>query len=330
MRSRAVTDVASVALAAVAALGMLAISASAQEEFPSKPVIFVAPGTIGGGSDTQARLAADAIDRSGIIDEPVAVINRGAGGSQEAYTFTKSKAGDPHYVLTATNQLVTYPMVGEAGYDWREFTPIVNLVFDPTVVVVQADAPYQTLEDLIEAAKAEPGQLTAGGGQIGTQDHMGFLTLSEATGIEARYVPFAGGGEILRNILGGQIDFAVGNPSDFLASVEGGKLRFLVTLDEERSPAPALADVPTLQELGYDATFVVWRGWIGPPDLSDEERDQVIELFRQVSEDENFKENYVLRFGMRPTFLAGDEFEAFIAEREPEYRALLQKAGVIQ
>src|SRR5690606_6130432 len=101
MRSRAVTDVASVALAAVAALGMLAFSASAQEEFPSKPVIFVAPGTIGGGSDTQARLAADAIDRSGIIDEPVAVINRGAGGSQEAYTFTKSKAGDPHYVLTA-------------------------------------------------------------------------------------------------------------------------------------------------------------------------------------------------------------------------------------
>jgi putative tricarboxylic transport membrane protein len=318
-------------LVVVSACGLLLGSmASAQTPFPTKPIILVATGTVGGGADVQARLVAGAIDRAGLINEPVAVLNRGTGGSQEGYQFVRQRAGDAHYMLTVTNQFLTYPMVGNAGYDWTDFTPIANLVFDPTVVVVQASSPIQNLQDLIAAAASRGGAMTIGGGQIGTQDHMGFLTLAKVTGINVRYVAFAGGGETHRNILGGQVDVAVGNPSDFLQSVEAGNLRVIAILDEERNPAPLLENVPTAREQGFDATFVVWRGWVAPPGISPELRERLIDLFRTVAEDEAFMRDYVVRFGMRPTFIAGDELTAFIAGQELIYRALLKEAGVIQ
>lgn len=297
--------------------------------FPSKPIILVATGTIGGGADTQARLVADAIDRAGVIEEPVAVLNRGSSGSQEGYKFVEERAGDAHYLLTVTNQFLTYPMVGDAGYDWKNFTPVANLVYDPVVVVVPAASELQNLDDLVAAAEEAGGSLTVGGGQIGTQDHMGFLTLAEAAGIDARYIAFAGGAETHRNILGAQVDVAVGNPSDFLQSVEAGGLRVIGVLDEERNDNPLLAEVPTAREQGYDATFVVWRGWVAPPEISSEERDALIELFRVVSEDEQFNEDYVKHFGLRPTFVAGDELQSFIEGQEVIYTNRLRESGVI-
>jgi putative tricarboxylic transport membrane protein len=316
-------------LAAALLIGGGGTSVAAQDAFPSKPIILVATGTIGGGADTQARLVADAIDKAGLIDEPVAVLNRGTAGSQEAYQFVRARAGDSHYLLTVTNQFVTYPMVGDAGYAWTEFTPIANLVLDPVVVVVPADSPIQDLKGLADAASAAGGAMTVGGGQIGTQDHMGFLTLAKATGMEARYVAFAGGGETHRNILGKQVDVAVGNPSDFLQSVEAGNLRVIGILDEERNASPLLAEVPTAREQGYDATFVVWRGWVAPPDISEEDRASLISFFEEVSNNENFRVNYVERFGLRPVFFAGDELGDFIAEQEKIYTELLREAGVI-
>ena len=320
------------ALAGLCALsGLVAVTgAKAQDTFPSKPIILVATGTVGGGADVQARLVADAIDRAGLISEPVAVLNRGTAGSQEAYQFVQQRAGDAHYLLTVTNQFLTYPMVGDAGYDWLEFTPIANLVYDPVVAVVQASSEIDDLNELVAAAQEAGGAMTVGGGQIGTQDHMGYLTFAEAAGMEARYVAFAGGAETHRNILGGQVDVVFGNPSDFLQSVEAGNLKVIGILDEERNPAPLLAEVPTAIEQGIDATFVVWRGWVAAPDITEEERDTLISYFETVAEDSAFQEQYVTRFGLRPTFVAGDELRAFIEEQEGIYTDLLTQAGVIQ
>lgn len=318
--------------AAVAAAGLVfGASAMAQDtDFPQKPIILVATGSIGGGADVQARLVASAIDRAGVINEPVAVVNRGSGGSQEGYQFVRARAGDPHYLLTVTNQFLTYPMVGDAGYDWKEFTPIANLVFDPVVVVVHESSDLQNLDDLVALAEKKGGSMTVGGGQIGTQDHMGYLTLEDATGIEARYVAFGGGAETHRNILGRQVDVAVGNPSDFIQSADAGKLRFIGVLDDERNASPALKDVPTASEQGYDASFVVWRGWVAPPGISDEERQALIGLFEAVVDDEEFKENYVDRFGMRPTLLVGDNLTSFINEQHGIYEEKLRSSGVIE
>src|SRR5215207_2178772 len=307
----------------------LASGAIAQAgKFPRKPVLLVAPGTIGGGADVLARLTADAIEKSNALDEPIAVLNRPAG--VEIYSFIKSKSADPHYLFTVTNLFLTYPMLGPTNYQYSEFTPIANLVFDPAVVVVNAESPYKTLKDLVEATKQKPNTITMGGGQVGTQDHLAYLTLRKASGLDARFVGFAGGGEVHRNLLGNQIESAIGNPSDFLASVEAGKLRILAIMDEQRNPAPGLKDVATAKEQGYGANFVVFRGFAAPPKIPEADRSAVIDLFRKVMDDKNFQEKYVLRFGMRPAFMAGDEFSKFLKDREIEYRELLVSAGVVK
>lgn len=302
-------------------------SEAPETEWPTQPVILVAPGTVGGAADVQARLATAAIEAAGLIDEPIAVLNK---APQEAYTFVIEKAGNPHYMFTNANQLLTYPMTGQQTYDaFEDFIPIANIAFDPAIYVVRADSPFQNLNDFIAAAQENPGDLTVGGGQIGTQDHMGLLTLQAAGEFETTFVPFQGGAEVYRNILGGQVDVATGNPSEFMASIESGDLRALAILDEERSTAPALTEVPTAVEQGVDAVFVVWRGWFFPAGIESEVVEQAAELVATVMDNADFKENYLTRFGMRPAYMPTTEFETFLREQAEEYELLLREAGVI-
>lgn len=300
-------------------------------DFPSQPIIFVAPGTLGGGSDTQARIASDIVTESGIFgEEPVAVLNRGGGGNQDAMVYIRDRAGDPHHLLTFQPSLITYVLLGEAAYDLDDFTPIANVVQDPTIMITRPDSGYESLEDVIEAGQTDPDNLQMGGGGVSGPDRMGLLQLQEAADFESNYVPFAGGGEIHQNILGGHVDVAVGNPSDFMASIESGDLVGLVLLDEERSTAPELEDIPTASELGYDVAFSAWRGWFAPADIPEDALDTLVEGFREVTEDPRFQEEYADRFGMRVDFIPHEEFVPYLEEREQEYVEILTEAGVIE
>jgi putative tricarboxylic transport membrane protein len=304
---------------------------SAQPAYPTKPVIFVAPGTLGGGSDVQARLAANIVTESGIFgNEPVAVLNKGGGGSQEAFTFLLSHRDDPHYLLTFQASLITYTLLGEAQYELKDFTPLANVALDPVIMVTRADSEFKTLEDVIKAAKASPDTITMGGGGVAGPDRMGLLRLQDAAGFTTRYVPFAGGGEIHRNVLGGHVQVAVGNPSDFMASIEAGELVGLALLDTERSTVPALANVPTAKEQGYDVAFHTFRGWFMPGTVDPAIKTILQDSFKKVTEHPDFKAKYADKYGMRVQYMGSDEFAKYIDERVVEFRDLLTKAGVIK
>jgi len=315
-----------VLLAAAGGSGALAAPAN----FPSKPIILVAPGTVGGGSDVQARFCQAAIENKLQLSEPIVILNKGSrGGRQEAYTFVAGKKGDAHYLLTTANQFLTYPMLG-GGYDTKDFTPIANLVYDPGALVTRTDSKFKSFEDVVKAAKAKPNSITVAGGQLGTQDHMALLTIEKATGVKFRFVPFAGGAEVHRNVLGGQVDLAIGNPSDFLSSIEGGKLKALVLTTPKRSDSPTLKDVPTLKDKGYDASFVTWRGWVAPAGISAEQTKFLSDLFKIVIEDPDFNKNYIIKNGMVPAYMPSDEFAKFMDEQAVIYRDFLKAAGVIK
>jgi putative tricarboxylic transport membrane protein len=305
--------------------------AKAQTAYPTKPVIFVAPGTLGGGSDVQARLAANIATDTGIFgNEPVAVLNKGSGGSQEAFTFLLQHKDDPHYLLTFQASLITYTLLGEAQYKMSDFTPLANVALDPVIMVTRADSEFKSLDDVIKAAKAKPDSVIVGGGGVAGPDRMGLLKLEDAAGIKVRYVPFAGGGEVHRNVLGGHVQVAVGNPSDFMASIEAGELVGLALLDTERSSVPALANVPTAKELGYDVAFHTFRGWFMPGTVDPAIKATLEGIFKKVAEHPDFKAKYTDKYGMRVQFMGSDEFAKYIAEQEVVYRDLLTEAGVIK
>jgi putative tricarboxylic transport membrane protein len=328
--ARLATILLAVGTVSVAAMG-LSDRASAQS-YPSKPIIFVAPGTLGGGSDVQARLAANIVTEAGIFgNEPVAVLNKGGGGSQEAFTFMLQHKGDPHYLLTFQASLITYTLLGEAQYELDDFTPVANVAFDPTMIVARKDTGWTSLEDLINAAKENPGGVIMGGGGVAGPDRMGLLTLEKLAGFEVRYIPYAGGGAIHRAVLGGEIVAAAGNPSDFIASVESGDLVALAVMDTERGSVGVMADVPTTVELGYpDAVFGTFRGWFTAGDVDPAVMKTLEDSFKAVTDHPDFKEKYVDRFGMRVAYMNSAEFSEYLDARVEEYSKILKDAGVIQ
>lgn len=318
--------------AALVATTLVASAPASAQEFPSKPIIFVAPGTLGGGSDTQARLAADIVTKEGIFgNEPVAVLNRGGGGSQEAFTFMLSHSGDPHYLLTFQASLITYVLLGEAQYKLEDFTPVANVAMDPVVLVARPDTGWKTLEDFINAAKEAPGTVLVGGGGVAGPDRMGLITLEKAGGFEIRYIPYAGGGAIHRAILGGEIVAAVGNPSDFIASLESGDLIGLALMDTERGTVGPMADIPTTVELGFpDAVFGTFRGWFAAGEIDPAVMETLQTAFKKVTESPEFKEKYADRYGMRVAYMDSAEFSEYLDGRVEVFSEILKEAGVIQ
>lgn len=321
-------------LAALVA-GTIAVAApgiASAQDFPSKPIIFVAPGSLGGGSDTQARLAAGIVTDAGIFDpEPVAVLNRGGGGSQEAFTFMLSHAGDPHYLLTFQASLITYTLLGEAQYELKDFTPIANLAQDPTMIVARPDTGWTSLDDLIQAAKAAPGEINMGGGGVSGPDRMGLITLEKAADFQINYIPYSGGGNIHRAVLGGEIVAAAGNPSDFMASLESGDLIGLALMDTARGTVGPMKDIPTTVELGFpEAVFGTFRGWFAAGDIDDETLAKLEASFKAVTDHPDFTEKYIDRFAMRLDFMGSKEFAEHIDSRVEIFNKILTEAGVIQ
>lgn len=328
--SRPVTGLFAGLMTAAVTIGASSI-ASAQD-YPSKPIILVAPGSLGGGSDTQARLVEKVVTGSGIFgDQPVAVVNRGGGGSQEAFTFMLSHKGDPHYLLTFQASLVTYTLLGEAQYELDDFTPIANLAQDPTMIVARPDTGWKTLDDLIKAAKEKPGEIVMGGGGVSGPDRMGLITLEKAADFEIRYIPYSGGGAIHRAVLGGEIVAAAGNPSDFMASLESGDLIGLALMDTARGTVGPMKDIPTTVELGFpEAVFGTFRGWFAAGDIDPEIMEILESQFLAVSESPEFKENYIDRFAMRLDYMNSKEFDEHIKGRVETFSKILKEAGVIQ
>ena len=239
--------------------------------YPEKPVSLVAPFGAGGSSDLEGRAFAQAASK--YLGQTVMVVNKtgGAGivGSQfvrmarpDGYTMLVGRIG-PHASIPAMN--LTCP------YKWDEFTIISLLQLDPVGLVVRADSPYKTLEDLKKAIQENPGKLTYGSsGPLG-MNGMAPLIIADAMGLPAnsvKMVSYSGGGEALAALVGGHIDFIGSNLSECgMPQVAAGQLRALMVTSAERFPA--LPDTPTVRELGLPQleSLQGWTALYGPEKL---------------------------------------------------------------
>lgn len=154
--------------------------------------------------------------------------------------------------------------------------------------------------------------------------------IEKDTGAKFRNISFSGGGEVHRQTLGGQTELGIGNPSDFMASIEAGKLKALVTSAPKRCPTPALADVLTLKEKGINASYVAFRGWFAPPGISRDFIKIYENALKTVAEDPKFKDLYISRFGLVPGFMGAEEFYAFLKTDYQNYSNFLRDIGMFK
>jgi tripartite-type tricarboxylate transporter receptor subunit TctC len=249
--------------AAFLALGSLA--ASAQGEYPSHPITMVVPFPPGGVADITARPLAEAMGR--LLKQTVVVENKAGAGGGVGMQYVARAKPDGYTVLLALSSISIIPEADKVlgrdpMFQLNQLVPIARFTADPTVLAVRADSPYKTAKDFIEAAKKSPGAIPYGSsGNYGTM-HVPMEMLSSDAGVKMLHVPFTGAGPAVVALLGGQVEALSTGPSSVMGHIKGGKVRVLASWGETRHPA--LPDVPTLKELGYDAQFSQWTGLFVP------------------------------------------------------------------
>jgi tripartite-type tricarboxylate transporter receptor subunit TctC len=276
------------AIALASALSPLA--ALAQSEYPDRPITMVVPFPPGGVADITARPVAAAM--STFLKQPVVVENKaGAGGGVGMQHVARAKP-DGYTVLLALSSISIIPEADKVlgrdpMYQLNQLVPIARFTADPTVLAVKADAPWKNAKEFIEAAKKEPGKIPYGSsGNYGTM-HVPMEMLNASAGTQMLHVPFTGAGPAVVALLGGQVQALSTGPSSIMGHYKGGKVRVLATWGESRHPA--LPDVPTLKELGYDAQFSQWTGLFVPAGTPEPVIAKLREAARAAIEDPAFK-----------------------------------------
>jgi len=247
-------DLAIVASAALAAL-CIAPAASGQA-YPTKPVELVVAFQPGGGVDSMARVFAEAARP--LFPQPFVVVNKPGASGAIGLTYVASAPADGYKVAMIFAELLTIPLVGIGKVNSSEFEPIARLASDPGTVTVRADAPWNSVEELIAHAKANPGKVTFSNAGNASISHIAAAALAQKTGTQFVHVPYQGSGPAVVGLVGGQVDATAVNYAVVAPQVAAGKLKVLAVMSDKRLPAQDKA--PTLRERGIDVTIDVWRG----------------------------------------------------------------------
>lgn len=295
----------------------------------------LAPANAGGGWDLTCRSVAGVLADLELSPGRMRTTNLPGAGGGVAYARTVAQRSDDPNVLVAASPSTTlrlaqgqYGRLTETDVRW-----VGALGAEYGVLAVAADAPWRTLDDLLDQWRDDPSSLiVSGGSAVAGQDHMKVLLLAHRAGIDPRrirYVPFDGGGEAMTALLGGFVHLFSGEGSEVEGQVAAGRLRLLVSLAPERPDEGLLAEVPTARESGVDVTWVTWRGFYAPAGIAEAEYDRWVDVLRTVGESEAWagarRVNNLHRF-----FMVGEEFRAFVDGQVEDFRAMSREIGLIR
>lgn len=235
----------------------------------------------GGGWDTVARELQVALRDNGIVANPQVVNVPGAAGTIALEQLMQMK-GQTDVVMITGTVMVGGIVVNDSLHDLTATSPIAHLADDYEAIVVPADSPYESLDDLVEDLKADPGAVSFGGGSLGGTDHLLAGMLGQEVKIDPtriNYVPFAGGGEAVSALLSHSVSAGISGYNEFADQVTAGNLRLLGIA----SPAPMDGvDGPTFAEAGYETYLPNWRGVVAPPGISVEESGELTAIISEA------------------------------------------------
>ena len=242
----------------------LMIAASAAQSYPSKPVKLLVGFPAGGGLDVLARIVGQRVSEQ--WGQPIIVENKPGAGSNIAGDVAAKSTVDG-YTLLHTN--IALMSINPALYSKMSFSPmkdlvpVIQLVNLPLAVMVRADSPFNSMNDLVEYARAHPGKLNFGSGGNGGVPHLALELLNSSYALKITHVPYKGSADAVKDLLGGPIDLMCDAISVGLSQIKAGKLKALAVTTEIRHPA--LPDTPTTTEAGYPKFQVTgWQGWVAP------------------------------------------------------------------
>ncbi len=297
---------------------------------PTKPVELVVPAGTGGGADVMARFVTPLIDKHKLSPRPFIVVNKSGGAGAEGMLYVKGKNKDPHVIIITLDNLFTTPQATGIPFSWKDLTPVARLALDYFNLWVNAETPYKTAKEYIEAVKKEPGKFTMGGTGTAQEDQIITIMLEQAFGLKFAYVPFKGGGEVAVELVGKHVNSTVNNPAEAVSHWKAGRLRPLATIDHKRIDLPEWNTIPTMKEAtGVDMSYLMLRGFFAAPGITKEQQEFYVNVIKKVSEMPEWKK-YVADMGLMDAFLSGPEYVKWLEAKDTMTKDFMAKGGLIK
>jgi putative tricarboxylic transport membrane protein len=276
-----------------AALAMSITPAMAQEWKPSRTVELVVGSAPGGSPDIMARLIQSIFQNTGLVPNST-VVNKPGAANTIGWAYLNQHAGDGHYVATFSPALIGNRIMGTTQLNYLDFTPLNILAREYVVLAVKGDSPITSLKELTALLKKDSQAVSfAFATARGNHNHIVMSMYLKSIGVDpkvAKAVIFPGGGPAQTALLGGHIDVYVASPRSMVPMQKEGRVRILGVSAAQRQPG-ALADLPTLRELGSDAVFFTWRGFMGPKGLKPAEIAYWDAVFEKLAQSEEWKKD---------------------------------------
>ncbi|ADO44028.1 Bug family tripartite tricarboxylate transporter substrate binding protein [Ketogulonicigenium vulgare] len=319
MKFQSITTAAAAALIACA-------SAAAAQDYPRGNITFTVPFPPGGGTDIPARMIVDSISRQ--TGWTFVVQNQpGAGGNIGLAQVARTTPDGMNIGMGQTSNLAVNPtLYPDIPYDvLNDFTPIAVVTSQPMAIVTHAGSPFETFADVIEAARAAPGDVLYGTPGAGTVAHLSVELLSTENGLEMAHVPYPGIAQAISDVMAGGVDIYVGSVPSVLPHIRSGSLRALAVTAPERNPA--LPETPAVAEFGFEGFNTAdWKAIVGPANLSPEVVATLNTAINAALEDPTLRaaleaEGSVVVGG------TPEEFQAFLAEQVETWAEVVRASG---
>jgi len=324
-------------LGAVALSAAATLAPAAAQWEPSRPVQFIIPAGTGGGADQMARFIQGVVAKNGLMKQPLITVNKGGGAGAEGFLEVKKTSGDAHNIIITLSNLFTTPYATGVPFSWKDLTPVAMLALDQFVLWVNAETPYKTAKDYIDAVKAGDDKTFKMGGTGSKQeDQIITVALEKLTAPKKfTYVPYGGGGAVAVQLVGKHVNSTVNNPIEAVSQWKAGALRPLCLFDAKRSVYTAKvtadmawSDIPTCKESGVDVEYQMLRGIFMSPGVKPEEVAFYVDLFKKAMATEDWKQ-FIEQGAFNQTFMSGAEFAKWVADADQRHHDLMKEAGFL-
>jgi putative tricarboxylic transport membrane protein len=322
-----------IGLAAVAYASVPAAAFAAWQ--PTRPVEFIVPAGTGGGADQMARAIQGIITKHKLMKQSMVVINKAGGAGGEGFLDVKAARGNPHKLIITLSNLFTTPLATGIPFNWKDITPVAMMALDEFILWVNADTPYKSVNDYIDAAKKQPGTFKMGGTGSKQEDQIITAAIEKATGAKFSYIPYRGGGEVAVQLVGKHVDSTVNNPIEAIAQWRGGALRPLCVFDSKQLPykdpiaaGKSWSDVATCKSQGLDVEYLMLRGVFTSPGATKDQVAFYVDLLKKVRETPEWAT--LMKDGaFNQTFMEGADYTKWVDGEEKRHETLMKDAGFL-
>lgn len=290
----------------------------AQEVYPSREIELIIPWSVGGATDIAFRAFSSVLPK--YLKVPFIIVNRPGGGAVPGYAEAMKKKPDGYHIVAWANASITKTHMSVTPYDYKTFVPIIHLISSPCWILVPKDSPFQTLNDLVEAAKKQPGKITIGNAGAGGGTHLIALAFEKAAGIKLNHVPYKGGGPAIVGVMGAHVNAVMLSPPEGVSQLGAGDLRCIAITSKQR--LEEFPDYPTVIEQGFDFTLGQWRGLAAPKGTDSAKIKVIHDAFKATMEDPDFLK-VAQKAGILLEYKGTEEFTKWVEEQDKFYKDLI-------